>query len=959
MAKSASKTITLRPILYIGLGGFGCDTIRSVKREIQREMPDDIGGFGFIGLDTHQRSQGDTLALDEYIPLSIGVRPENVVKQRSEQMAWYRQLAQYYTAASIQGGANKVKAVGRFAFRNPPVLQDYLDKLEGALGRLTEFRKRFNTKEPVKVYVISTLAGGTGAGCLLDVLMTTGYICSQQNADFPYQAIIATPDVLDGEAPAMHFPDFYANTYATLKEIHHFFVSGQPVIIDYGIRQFGQVELSADFMPRMVHLIGDKNEEGTTVATRIQELSNIAASYLLSEVLTPLDTTGQPRVQDAENVSFDDAGLDGMPRAFSSFGVVRVGLPHDTVRDLFAVRLMHATLEQELHIPGGMFDAAHDWLGAHRLREDGADQLQDLLRSEVGTDRLAIDTDLLGRLKERGYKRKTVVSLCEQLREELESSANMTIKPQIEAAALRVRESTVRAIEEEFAKLLTDKTLGEALAFIDELAAGLRRHQTALSEESNASQQAYDEAAAEVARSLEEIREATEAFIVGRGARIEAAVSDYEGRVEALLAQQIDLWVKEQASGVYTALLNRCRRLRDDYEPVARTLAAYQGQAQSEIFEIERRLNEMADIGKRGPGNRFSLVDAERVNQIYEESMKPREGDLTQQIHRRWIEHQYFSAQAATASWFAAALEQIASLDDLNRELARLDFLTIMKRFYSADGDLRELFNYLTSLSSPLFTLNPDRCETNYTSFWIVGVHSDLKNEFINRYDKQLTGKGKSFAVFDSRNEVILYQLKLGYTVHSHRSIAQYERSYQQAQKNYRQSFAERKRARPVHGWPEAHDWEELIPNQSAEESAVWFVLGRAFSHLYPTPGAKSPKDRKNAAYLYARGNNYYLQFDESKPEVLVGKGLAEAFQSLAEHPEWRQALQQRIRQKQTEVGVQTILERIENEYLPLLTEEIESSNARPEQQERAAILRKLLVALRKYIRDELQTPTI
>ena len=231
-AVALDRALSLRPTLYIGLGGFGCTVLRRVKTVIAAGLPNEIGGFAFLGLDTYPQPLHDELTSNEYVPLSVGVDPNEVAKTQSKFLGWFRELAGNFKARNIVSGADATKAIGRLAFRQVATLQDFLGKLDHAYDQLNRFRDRFASGKPPKVYVVSTLAGGTGAGCLVDVLAITGrFFRHNLGADFPYHAVLATPDVLRGEVPHEHIPSLFANTYASLKELHYF--PGDTLRVDY------------------------------------------------------------------------------------------------------------------------------------------------------------------------------------------------------------------------------------------------------------------------------------------------------------------------------------------------------------------------------------------------------------------------------------------------------------------------------------------------------------------------------------------------------------------------------------------------------------------------------------------------------------------------------------------------------------------------------------------------------
>ena len=169
---------------------------------------------------------------------------------------------------------------------------------------------------------------------------------------------------------------------------------------------------------------------------------------------------------------------------------------------------------------------------------------------------------------------------------------------------------------------------------------------------------------------------------------------------------------------------------------------------------------------------------------------------------------------------------------------------------------------------------------------------------------------------------------------------------------------------RPIHGWVEAHDWEELIPTHQAEEGLRWFILGRAFSELYPTAEsaaqgagarvAKEPRGEEAGTYVYKRGSYYYLETNKEEDPILIGASLRDAVANFVDRSDWQQIVKQRVETEIEAVGVKAIRERLENKYQGMLEDEIDTATQNKDG-ERLPILRKLLTALKNFIKGELQ----
>lgn len=957
--EQAMEIASLRPSLYIGLGGFGCSVLRNLKAKINKLVPEYADGFAYLGLDTHSQPLNDTLTQNEYVALSVGVSPNRVARDYPKFLDWYRKIVGTFRARNIQAGADQVKVVGRLAFRYQPTFQDFLGKLSIANANLNRFKSAFARGAPPKVYVVSTLAGGTGAGCLLDVFAVVGYFFNEElGPDFPYQGIIVTPDVLMGEVPMGKIPSLYSNTYATLKEIHNFFTTDVEPVIEYDERRFQRMRLTRDLLPDPLHLIGDKNESGTAIVTKMEELVDIVVSYLMSEIQTPMsDQSGQPKVQDKENPEFDVTGRDNMPRAFSSFGVVRTGFPADVIETLFALRLARATLEAELQEPPGIFEEVSNWVDLQNLKERGVDQLQELVKQ--GVPRITIDVK--GSILEAGFRYNKLVGECKKFQKRMEKSLEDEKRKIIGQKIKALVKDLVPALQETFSKLVKQRNLGSAIEFLRKLEKALKEHQTALKQEATDSRNLKYRLQKEVENSIEAIGNAIHGWF-GRKRRVEDVVGDLDSRLESLLNRQIDVWIKEDADAIYVKVIEQCKILMDEWMAAVEILKGHLANAERNITNYDLLLEQLADIGRRGAENRFSLVDSKRANELYKDLIEPDQGASIRRIRTQWLKGGHLNDTKSNFQQWFDTVKPFITMSELQQKLQSLNFISVLERFYSEDNQKRKLFQDIQSLSAPLFHLDPNRVEADYDSYWIIAVDPNQRAKFSDRYDKYLPGEGKIYAYFDSPYEVILYRLKFGYTIHSYRGLKTYQADYNLLQEKYKIGKAEKKPVRPVHSWVEAERWEDLIPNREAEEAVKWFILGRAFNHLFPSPEASSPTDRKNVAFLFSRGSNYYIRISEDKKPEIIGKGLTAAVRNFCERTDLQQVLEKKIKATiSIEVGEQVLKEKLEKEYSPVLRDEIETAERNPDPHEsaRVDILRKFLSAMRTYIEEELRTSRV
>lgn len=382
---------------------------------------------------------------------------------------------------------------------------------------------------------------------------------------------------------------------------------------------------------------------------------------------------------------------------------------------------------------------------------------------------------------------------------------------------------------------------------------------------------------------------------------------------------------------------------------------------QEEIHAENRQIDALADLNKRGEGNRFSLVDSSRARELYKEKIAPEIGASIGRIRGRWIDSPKLSdSKTTTEDWIQLQSGKIVA-EEISAKLADQSFMTVLERFYSKTDDRNSLFDTLNTISSPLFHLDRNKEETAYDDQILFGIHNDLRDEFFTKYERMFEVRGKGHLHFDSKHEIKIYQVVFGYTLHSHSSIVLYERELRQRlQKYFQQKASKKTPGTSFHSWIEAFEWPEILPSKSSEEAASWFVLGRAFSTLFPSEGAASADDKKNTAYLFKRGANFYIQLDDANKPQLIGNGLPAAFAEFSDRLDWQSVLREKITRKRNEIGERTLADRLVKEFVPLISSEIETAENNPDgnSAERARILRKMLVALEQYLKSELTTAT-
>ncbi len=945
-----SKEASFRPIIYIGAGGFGCSIIRSLKADIDKLIPDQSikDGFAFMGLDTHPRDQNDILTEVEYTSLAVGISPNAVSKDPvySPYLGWFRELAGSWDAGSILA-ANKVRSVGRIAFLFPASLTAFYNNLNSAFNRINGFRQNFNVNISPKVYVITSLAGGTGAGLFIDLLaITRSYLSSQLGQNHILQAILATPEALEGEAPPTDYPEFYANTYSSLKEIFHF-IRGKQELISYGIEGAGlkKLEISSQHMPHHIFLITDRNKKGKPVVNTMEELGAMVKSYLLFEIQTPLRTKGgAPKVQDGENRRIDTPGHGNMPRVFSSIGVVRFGLPYDEIADLYTYSIIRKAISDEIASSNNMSEI-EKWIVCQGLPEVDTDQLQEALRKDKEGHAIRVPLDVEGDLS--NLKRTEYGKACKSIKDNKLRAIKETIKPKIEGNASVHLQKVILNLQATFEEKIRDTSIGEALYFSRSLNDLLKKQREALTQELDAGRKKLSKSEEKVNYGISTVSEAAASGFFGRKSRMQCATTSYGGDLEALLNQQVVVWAQEEGTKLYDNLLTNCDKLLKDWKVVEDAYLSRLKNTKDIIIDLIAKIDSMSEINKRSAGNRFSIVTSSNVKALYSEFFSNEViSSIALRARKYWREKALLNdTMTKDKDWLPKAISAIT--DEVHDKIKDLDILKVIERFYTEGKDRDDLMASVMALGSPLFPMDDSKQESLYMTDRVVAVHPSVRDKFNAFFVKYKTAQeGISDAYFSTPHEVIVYTISHGYTGHSMNRMNYYKAQYDYLHNKYLELRAEKIPFRPIHTWSGAEDWDDLMPKPPGEEESFrLFIVARSLNNLY--------SDSKMQSFIYSKGSNYYLLMEKGKPEKL-GNSLETALENFNDNPEWQKKIRQEIDSKIEDLGTAVIRQRIESEYMPIIDAETKSCK-KGRERNRFKILIELKALLEDFIKTDLK----
>lgn len=279
----------LRKFLIIGLGGSGGKTLRYLKQNLEARF-EEIGwdegmpeGWQFLHIDTPANQDApvlpgspDLLEPDEYLPLATpGINFESIVdslRSKGEEFSGWL-VDPRYMNVPIAMGAGQYRAVGRIIglYYTDRIKRNLIRKQRalmspGAAAQLDRLAEQLSGNKltgeapPPVAIVISSLAGGTGAGILTDVcdiLRADGGRWQDESIGILYSADVFAD--LSAAAGAGIQP----NTAAAVAELlHGYFGDGSFV-------PPGEGAVQQRSGPAFPYLVGHANTKGVSFGDQV------------------------------------------------------------------------------------------------------------------------------------------------------------------------------------------------------------------------------------------------------------------------------------------------------------------------------------------------------------------------------------------------------------------------------------------------------------------------------------------------------------------------------------------------------------------------------------------------------------------------------------------------------------------------------------------------------------------
>jgi Tubulin like len=302
MARNSYQgAMSFRPSVVLGVGGTGYKTLLHLKKRLCETFGEIPECFSLLAFDTGDPGDpwvdavdGRKIRLDQRTEVEIlqVEDPPSVIDESNPHISNWWPFGTSISA--ITAGATQVRPRGRLAFfaQYAKILQRLKEEIISVKNVETP-RKMGNLNlvntPGIDVYVISSLAGGTGSGMFLDLSFTVRSLILPSSR---ITGMLVMPRIF-GDA---RNESLYANSYGALKELEHFmgFRDNDVEVIDYGLQMVEVRKAPFD----LVYLVDGINERRSFV-TNMDALYGQVADGLFNLIASPM---GQQVTNLLENV---------------------------------------------------------------------------------------------------------------------------------------------------------------------------------------------------------------------------------------------------------------------------------------------------------------------------------------------------------------------------------------------------------------------------------------------------------------------------------------------------------------------------------------------------------------------------------------------------------------------------------------------------------------------------------
>lgn len=398
--------IKLTKTLFVGLGGTGVMSILRTKQcfmDAYGEIPPMIA---FLAVDTDKRIRNK----------SVKSRSDNDIKLNDSELCFcgikgsaldmYNHAPNRYTwipkrnvnfLSGLQNeGAGAVRSNGRFLIRyNADPLSKAVAGKVAQIAKPLPHNSRFvcdknrdGMEYPTIVNIVGSVAGGTGSGTLIDMIVLAAETLKSQGAIFRIQPWIVMPEMFRTMVPGPPSANVYQNAYGALRELDYIYHLSKTntTPIDFGFAKINYLAEEVDD----AFIINNANRAGVV----LQHIDDVTDSIGRCMFLPSNEVNSANSVTDnLKQVRFVYS-VGNKEARYKSSGSAELIYDNQAVGNVIARAIISDICDELCRKNSvGAENEAQSWMTQVRIQEHNEDMLTDDLLSKSAPFSVAIGKD--------------------------------------------------------------------------------------------------------------------------------------------------------------------------------------------------------------------------------------------------------------------------------------------------------------------------------------------------------------------------------------------------------------------------------------------------------------------------------------------------------------------------------------------------------------------------------------
>lgn len=337
------------PTLIIGLGGVGSMIVEGIFKKFKDGQPDELewANAAFLCLDTDEddveerrkvMSPDTVVKTSSDLSTTIGHYIERI-RHRTTVEQWFDTSSPTLNSMSLNSGAAQVRMASRLAMM-AAINEGKFAAIENSITKLMSTNPQRKKGNDIKIHIISSLAGGTGAGTFLQVAYYVKNAMKEHGAEAPrVNGYFVLADVIcDDPNTGMDVTqkeNTRSNTYACMKELVNFSSSDR----DSGLKKIefeyrlGQRDLSLPKDPpyNVCFMMDHNGADGGNLIMHERYYDQLVSYVFMSAFSDVGDNYRQKAINNIRTIIESDG-----KKNFASIGVSKLVYPVDDLLAYFA-----------------------------------------------------------------------------------------------------------------------------------------------------------------------------------------------------------------------------------------------------------------------------------------------------------------------------------------------------------------------------------------------------------------------------------------------------------------------------------------------------------------------------------------------------------------------------------------------------------------------------------------------